>query len=270
MKLDAGDLAMIRSWLVEAGQIALDGFAQAQVHYKADHTPATDVELRIEQQLIKRIQTHFPGQQILTEEQGLEETGSPYCWVLDPIDGTKPYLRGLPVWGISLGLLVGQTPAAGFFYTPVTRDMYWGTPDGAFWNERPLNGSAALALDDPLAFLAVTSEAHRKYEIRYPRLQAYGSAAAHLAYVARGIAVGALTRRAYLWDIAGMLPVLQASGVELAYLSGHPVALERLLRGAQAGDAFLAARPENMARLRGMIKTKRAEGMISDHHQGGK
>jgi len=71
MKLDRDDIALIRSWLVEAGKIALDGFARAQVHYKADLTPATDVELRIEQYLMERIQGHFPGHQMLTEEQGL-------------------------------------------------------------------------------------------------------------------------------------------------------------------------------------------------------
>jgi fructose-1,6-bisphosphatase/inositol monophosphatase family enzyme len=257
VKLNGNDFALIRSWLVEAGRIALAGLAQAQVYYKADHTPATDVELRIEQYLLERLKAHFPGYQTLTEEQGLEETGNLHRWVLDPIDGTKPYLRGLPVWGISLGLLEGRMPAAGFFYTPVTGDMYWGTSESAFWNERPLDGSGALAMDDPLAFLAVTSEAHSKYEVRYPRVQAFGSAAAHLAYVARGIAVGALTRRAYLWDVAGMLPVLQAAGVELAYLSGRPLALEHLFHGAQAEDAFLAARPENLAKLRGMIERKR-------------
>jgi fructose-1,6-bisphosphatase/inositol monophosphatase family enzyme len=259
MKLDPQDTRMIQSWLEEAGQIALDGFARAQVHFKADRTPATDVELRMEQFLMERIQAHFPGHQMLTEEQGLQETGSSYRWVLDPIDGTKPYLRGLPMWGISLGLLQDQTPLAGFFYMPVTRDMYTGTVDGAFWNDRPLGGRNVLALDDPLAFLAVTSEAHTKYDIRYPRVQAYGSAAAHLAYVARGIAVGALTRRAYLWDIAGMLPVLHGAGIELAYLSGRPVALEPLFQGAQAEDAFLVARPEYLDALRGMIGKKRME-----------
>jgi myo-inositol-1(or 4)-monophosphatase len=257
MNLSLHDMAFIRSWLVEAGQIALEGFVDAQVHFKADHTPATDVELRIEQYLTGQIHQHFPGHQILAEEGGLDGTGSEYHWAIDPIDGTKPYLRGLPLWGISLGLLEGQQPAAGFFYTPATGDMYWGSAAGAFWNDQPLNGSHALAMNDPLAFLAVTSQAHRKYDIQYPRVQAFGSTALHLAYVARGIAVGALTRRVYLWDLAGMLPVLQQAGVELAYLSGRPVQLEHLFGGSQAEEAFLAARPQNMEPLRRLISERK-------------
>ncbi len=253
MNLDPDQILQVKSWLVEAGQIALEGYAHARVRWKGDNTPVTDAEKRIEELIFSRLREHFPGQQILSEESGVVPASSEAAWVLDPIDGTKTYLGGLPTWGISLGLLVGGEPRAGFIYLPATQDMGWAAGAGAFWNDQPLRPDTSLDFDNPIAFLAVPSNAHRRYKISFPRTQAFGSTVLHLACVARGIAVGALTRRVYLWDIAGMLPILRETGVVYEYLSGAPVDLSALLLGQKTPEPILASRPEWMERLRQSI-----------------
>ena len=105
---------------------------------------------------------------------------------------------------------------------PAVGDLFWGNADGAFYNGQPLLPRDTASLDDPLAFLAVPSNAHLLYNISFGRLRSLGSVAAHLTYVARGAAIGALTRRVKLWDLAGVLPILKHTGIELRYLSGAP------------------------------------------------
>ncbi len=253
LKLNPDQIEQVKSWLVEAGQIAMDGYASVETSWKPNQTPVTDVDYRVEALLTERIRNRFPGQQIISEESGTLGPGSDQTWVLDPIDGTKSYLRGLPTWGISLGLLEGGEPQAGFVYLPATQDIVWAAGNGAFWNGRRLSTNEDMAFDNPLAFLAVPSNAHRYYRISYPRLQAFGSTVLHLACVARGVAAGALTRRVYIWDIAGMLPILREAGMVYRYLSGAPIDLTFLFSGQKTPEPILVSRPQWMGRLRESI-----------------
>ncbi len=256
MNLSVEQIKLIQSWMEEAGQIAMEGFGSAAAHWKPDHSPVTDNEYRIETLLIDRLGQHFPDMPVISEERAVPEQQSSNkgIWVLDPIDGTKAYLNGLSTWGISLGLMSKGELAAGFFYQPATNSMIWSAGTGAFWNGQPLSAGASTLYDSPTAFLAVPSNTHLHYRITYPRLQAYGSTALHLACLARGVAVGALTRRIYIWDIAGLLPVLNQTGIAYEYLSGASVDLKALLSGQRTPEPILAARPEWIQRLRASIE----------------
>lgn len=260
MEISSEQSEQVRSWLEEAGAIALEDRSSVQMRLKADRSPVTETEYRIQSYLVERIRARFPGQGVVSEESARQQPGSEYTWALDPIDGTRPYLRGLPGWGISLGLLHQGQAQAGFFYLPATREMYWSSPEGALWNGQLLPSVTTRAYDDPLCFLAVPSNAHQYYQIGYHRLQAFGSTALHLACVARGIAVGALTRRVYLWDIAGLLPILNQTGAICEYLSGAPLDLQALLSGERTPEPLLVARPEFLARLRQSIRRKAPAG----------
>ncbi len=100
------------------------------VELKADRSPVTAVDRQVEALLIERIQARYPEHLILSEESGLHpalqgtlgETG--FAWALDPIDGTRAFASGLPVWGISAGVLRGGLPYAGGFFLPVTGELY--------------------------------------------------------------------------------------------------------------------------------------------------
>jgi len=250
-------LDAIKSIIIQAGEYAMQQPVHIAYQLKADRSPFTQVELMMEEMIISFLQTEFPDHQVISEEKGISAGDNRYRWFLDPIDGTKMYLIGAPTWGISLGLLVEGKPTLGFFYLTKSRDLFWGGPGyGAFWNEIPLNPNLSPEPDNPLVFFGVPSNFHRRYEISFPRVRVLGSTAIHLAYVASGVAIGALARRVHLWDLAGMLPVLSQTGVKVEFLSGDSFSPHDYLDGSQLPDALLVSRQAHMEMLRGMIKRK--------------
>jgi myo-inositol-1(or 4)-monophosphatase len=255
------DLGFLRACLVEAGSLALTHHGPlsearaGRVAVKADRSPVTEVDRQVEAWLVGQIRARYPGHRILAEEQGgPAAAGETFTWVIDPIDGTRAYASGLPVWGISIGVFRGGEPAAGGLYLPMTRETYWGDAQRAFYNDRPLAPPGPPDLDSPLAFLAVPSDFHQHFQVDYPRVRSLGSTAAHLAYVATGAAVGALVHPFSLWDVAGLLPVLRALGIASALLSGAPFRPPALLEGQPAAEPFLAAHPGVIQALRAGIR----------------
>ena len=249
------DLDFLRACLRDAGALALGQRGLMKAEIKPDHSPVTATDRQVEDFLIARISARYPGHAILSEESGRRgPAGSPFVWVIDPIDGTRSFAGGLPVWGVSIGILRDGAPYAGGFYLPVTRELYWGTPRQAFYNDQPLPRLASVDPSNIMTFLAVQSDAHLYYRITYPRVRSMGSTAAHLAYAATGAAAGVLAHHIGLWDVAGLLPSLAATGISVETLSGRPFSPGELLDGRISAEPLLAAHPSLMAQLREAIQ----------------
>jgi myo-inositol-1(or 4)-monophosphatase len=252
------DLDFLRTCLTEAGQLAFGQRGQMIAAVKADYSPVTEVDHQVEDFLIERIAKRYPTHQVLSEESGLHASTADFSWILDPIDGTRSFASGLPIWGISIGVLCEGRPVAGGFFLPVTQELYWGTCQQAFYNDHPLAPLHDIDLDSPLVFLAVSSDFHRHFQIAYPRIRSLGSTAAHLAYVATGAAVGSLARKINLWDIAGLLPVLSAVGAEVVTLQGKPFVPAAALHDGIIPEPLLAAHPSVIDALLNQIQKKNA------------
>lgn len=249
----------IKNILRSAGDIALKRRQLAQIRLKPDNTPYTDVELEMEACIIPFLQTNFPEAQIISEESGVFGNTPANIWALDPVDGTKVFLNGLPNWGVSLGLLENGHPKLGFFYMPATGDFYWGGDGyGAHLNDIDLQTIPRLAFDSPLAFLAVPANVHRHFNLNYPSIRCFGSTAAHMCYVAQGIAVGAITRRVNLWDLAGVLPILQQAGIQVEFLTRGTFSAADYLTQAKFPEEILASPPEYMPLIRAGLHPKPA------------
>jgi len=247
------DLNFMRALLREAGEISLGQRGQMTASVKADHSPVTEVDHQVEDFLIERISSRYPAHQILSEESGLHHARATYVWVIDPIDGTRAFASGLPIWGTSIGILREGIPVAGGLYLPVSNEIYWGTRQAAFYNDQRLAPVKTVDLDSSLVFLGVPSNFHLHFKISYPRIRSLGSTAAHQAYVATGAAVGSLTRNTSLWDIAGMLPLFAAVGIEINCLSGAPFQPADALLDGSIPKTLLAAHPSVMEILRRQI-----------------
>lgn len=250
------DIKLIQEWVSEAGKIALSQRDLLSAELKTDGTPVTNIDLHIESLLVDHISQTYPDHQILSEEGNSHSNDCEFLWVIDPIDGTRAYATGLPVWGISVGVLKQGKPYAGFFYMPATGEMYWGIGDKGFFNNQPMPLQNNIDMQNSLAFIAVPSNTHKHYEISFGRLRSLGSTTAHLAYVARGVAIAALTRQIYLWDIASVLPILDATGVGLMYLSGRPLELSALLDGSLSPEPLVAAPIDIIDDVRALIHKK--------------
>jgi fructose-1,6-bisphosphatase/inositol monophosphatase family enzyme len=112
------------------------------VSYKNDSSPVTEVDKQCEALIIETIQTMVPADAFLGEESGEIAGSSGRTWIIDPLDGTRPYLRGIPTYSVLIGLEAEQTPVLGAVYLPALDEMYWATRgNGAFCNDRPIHVS---------------------------------------------------------------------------------------------------------------------------------
>jgi fructose-1,6-bisphosphatase/inositol monophosphatase family enzyme len=244
----------VELWLHEAGRIAVARQQDVAYRLKHDRTPVTAVDEHLEAMLVDHIRSAYPGHSIIGEEGANWLGSSDLTWAIDPLDGTRSYASGLPVWAVSAGLLRGGEPYAGGVYLPAVDRMYWADSRQAWRGARALGRGSPTALEDVRSFIALPANAHQQYAIDFPRVRSFGSTLAHLIFVADSTAVAALTRRVAIWDLAGALPLLARCGVALAYLSGAPFDAAPLLDGRALPEPLLVARPEVFPEVRRRIR----------------
>jgi myo-inositol-1(or 4)-monophosphatase len=257
----AADLA------VRGGRLALEYFHRAQVSWKPDGSMVTDADLAIQEHLATEIARDFPDDAVVGEEGQLPEGRSEalYSWVLDPVDGTNNFARGLPGFSVSIGVLRNRQPFAGAVYDPVTRWLFTACAGrGAWLNERalrtrpaPLSRGSLLAIRTPLedGVPPFIDEWLRRY-----RLRRFGSTALHLCYVALGALELVHDHRASLWDIAGAAPILLEAGGVLTGADGAPLFPATTAQLAGAPMAFLAGNPASHAQGLGDVVAASALG----------
>lgn len=117
--------------------------------YKIDRTPVTLADRQTEELIRGRIEKRFPGHAVLGEEFGrTEEVGASHRWIIDPIDGTKSFLRGIPLYAVLIGLEIDGKAVAGAAYFPALDEMLAAADGlGCWWNGRRANVSQVATLD---------------------------------------------------------------------------------------------------------------------------
>lgn len=251
-------VAQVHEWAHEAGRIALHYFNDVEARVKADRSVVTAADDEIEALLRERIGTAYPEHGIVGEEQGGTPADDDYLWALDPIDGTSSFVQGLPIWGISIGLLQRGVPVLGCFYMPLINEWYEVGLDGpAMFNGTPIQAATENLLHSE-AWICVPSNSHRRYSIDFPgKTRSLGSMAAYLCYVARGTAAGALVGYPKIWDLTAGLAILRRAGGDVRLLqSGDPVDVEGLLRGRRLPEPIVAGSPPALAMLRDRVRRR--------------
>jgi myo-inositol-1(or 4)-monophosphatase len=214
-----------------AGAILMDLYERLE---RIDHKSATDVVTEAdhlsEELVIAAIRERFPGDAILAEESGahtsVADGTTGRMWVIDPLDGTVNYANGLPVFCVSIGLVVDDRPTVGVVLDPTRDETFAATADGpATLNDRPIHASAKDKLSDYVISLALSgrsvasrARALRK-EVRVSR--SMGSAALALAYVANG-RFDAFVQETSLsaWDIAAAGLIAERAGAVVTPFEG--------------------------------------------------
>jgi myo-inositol-1(or 4)-monophosphatase len=252
----------IQTWIREAGNIALSYY---QTHLtrkqKDDYSPVTEADKAVENFLITKIRQTYDDRHygILAEESGGDWQDKEFVWAIDPIDGTRVFIDGLPTWCISIGLLRNGEAYRGVVYLPVINELYYTNDEGvAFWNNRPLKGMLRTKWDID-SFMGVSSGAHRYFDIGFRRIRALGAAATHHVYVARGAAIAALHRKANVWDVAGAHAILAAVGGEAIHMDGSSLSLAKALAQGTIKGSIMAGHPAVLERLLPKIKARQAD-----------
>jgi histidinol-phosphatase len=179
------------------------------VETKPDLSPVTEADRAVEQVLRKRIGEERPGHSVVGEEFGADDPGGTR-WILDPIDGTKNYLRGLPVWATLIALEREGRVEVGVVSAPALARRWWAARgDGAFVNGRRIRVSKVADLSDAvLSYASLTSwEQHGLGEQFLTlarscwRTRGFGDFWSHML-VAEGAADVAVEPEVELWDLA--------------------------------------------------------------------
>lgn len=224
-------LAFATSAAFEAGRVTLRYFQTSlDVETKADDTPVTRADRETEAFLRDRIGRRFPDHAILGEEHGeTGASGAAVRWVLDPIDGTKSFICGVPLYAVLVAAEVDGVSRVGAVYFPGLDEMYAAADGlGATWNGRPCRVSAQGDLSRArLAYTSVNGFHRAGIPQAYERLLAstglqrgWGDAYAH-CLVATGRADLAVEPLLNVWDSAPLLPLLTEAGGTLTDWRGN-------------------------------------------------
>ena len=237
----ASELALL------GGRLALERFHHAHVSVKRDGTLVTDADLAIQDALGREIARMFPSDGLVGEEGPIGGARAPgrYAWILDPIDGTDNFARGLPGFSVSVGVLRDGMPFAGAVYDPVSRWLFAGCAGrGAWLNDRPLHVPGELVAGSSLIAIRTPCEMgvpeYVEGWLRRYRVRRFGSTALHLCYVALGGLDFVHDDRASLWDIAGAAPIVLEAGGMLTTDVGAPMFPVTAAQAAGAPIAMVA------------------------------
>ncbi|WP_129626167.1 inositol monophosphatase family protein [Candidatus Oscillochloris fontis] len=224
------DVAHTLAW--QAGKITLRYFQSGvAVDHKADESPVTIADRETESFLRSAILARYPDHAILGEEEGVSGgDDAEYRWILDPIDGTKSFVRGVPLYGVMVGVLYKNEPLVGVVNMPALNEIvYAGTGLGCWWNGRPCRVSSIPALRESLV---VATVAHG-YE-QYGKGQAFQRLVEHAGMfrtwadcygyllVATGRAEVALDPIMNIWDAAALAPIMREAGGTFTDWQGRP------------------------------------------------
>lgn len=217
---------------------------------KADPTDfVTQVDREVERRLVTWLQQRYPHTGVLAEEGSRSNPGAEYTWVLDPLDGTRNFIKGHPGYNVSLGLVQGSRPVLGVVYDIEADDMYWAARDHGAW----LNGRRLQVASEGDASLCVAgvgyptpARSEPANQDRYVRLlngtaglRQGGAVARDLALVARGALDGFWQPTLSPWDVAaGMVLVEEAGGRVEALCEGDWLTAPALGLFAASASAF--------------------------------
>ncbi|MFN2517620.1 MAG: histidinol-phosphatase [Jatrophihabitantaceae bacterium] len=251
----ADDLALARTLADSADAITLARFGAADlvVESKPDLTPVSDADRAVEQALRGRLGAERPADAVCGEEFG-SAGSSRRRWVIDPIDGTKNFVRNVPVWATLIGLLDGADAVLGVVSAPALGRRWWACQGGGAWaswqggEARELAVSKVSQLGDAsLSLASLSAWGGRRDAVvaladRVWRARAYGDFWSYML-VAEGAVDLAAEPALSLWDMAALAPIVREAGGRFTGLdgvdgvhSGNAAATNGLLH-----EAFLAA-----------------------------
>lgn len=199
--------------------------------FKADDSPVTVADKLSEEFIRREIEMRYPSHAIMGEEYGVKESaGASHRWLIDPIDGTRSFIRGVPLYGVLLGLEIEGIPAVGAAYYPATDELLVAaTDEGCYWNGKRTHVSDVSELSR--AYVSCSD---------FGNFEVYGGAEAWLRLVRASYArVGWTDAFGYLlvatgrlevmvdpimnpWDCGPFVPILQEAGGYFGDWQGNP------------------------------------------------
>jgi histidinol phosphatase-like enzyme (inositol monophosphatase family) len=209
--------------------------------------PVTEADKGAERAIRALINQTFPDHGIIGEEYGEENTHSDFIWVLDPVDGTRAFISGLPLWTTLIGLRYLGRPVLGLIAQPVLKEVFLGSPLGSKLitpnGQKPLKvrncanlSDAVIGTTDAYLFPGIEGDAYNALR-KAVKLARYGCDAYAFAMVAQGTMDIAVETGLKPWDIEAIIPVIENAGGTVTNWRGETVP-------AEAGQVIAASSRE--------------------------
>lgn len=217
------------------GEKLLEWRGKFKAREKSPFDLVTDADLASQQAIAEVIAGHYPDHAFLGEENPgeiRELLDRPYCWVVDPLDGTTNYVHDFPAFSVSVAVAVEGELAAGVIYDPLKNHMYSAARGGGAWLDgEPIRVRTTQHLSKAMLAMSLPPQANPESPDvldfvsvvgRCRAIRRLGSAALNLAYVAQGVLDAHWARCIHPWDVAaGVLLIREAGGVVTASDGGE-------------------------------------------------
>jgi myo-inositol-1(or 4)-monophosphatase len=224
-------LAFLQQLFDEYDRMTLPLYGAVSSEDKADGSSVTRADKETSAHVLSRLVEHSPSYGVISEEESsayLPE--AEWQWAVDPLDGTASFGRGLPVWGLGIGLLCGAEPLAGYLRFPVVGQTFTCENGQVHLNGAPFPARPeVLANDMRNIMITAVYDYVDVRQLRGYRVHNLGSNLYHLMMLAAGRCEAIITGPCYLWDLAPALPFTRARGHVERFLDGSPLRLENLL-----------------------------------------
>lgn len=225
------------------------------VEFKEDESPVTQADKAVEAEVRAYLQRHFPDHGIFGEEHGFDGQDREELWIIDPIDGTRSFLSGHPLFGFLLGYLKGGVPQLGVIGMPALGETFLGLPgQGAWLNGEQIRVSGQTRLDRAVLFVNEGDKIHRDHPQLFARLMQAGQTR-RLAYdcyshalLAAGHADAVIDYDLHPYDYLPVSAVVAAAGGVITDWDGAPLGL------GSNGRVISAATPELHSEMLALIK----------------
>jgi histidinol phosphatase-like enzyme (inositol monophosphatase family) len=215
------EVALEACW--RAGKITLEYFQTGvEVELKSDHTPVTIADKRAEEEIRRWLTRYFPEDAIVGEEGGgmTPSRGTAPTWYIDPIDGTKSFVCGVPFYGALLACEMNGRVVLGVAHFPALNETVWAAQNaGCYWNGRRARVSAVNKLEEAVLlttdFFRLDTLGHSAaldHLCRSTKLQRTWGDAYGYILVATGRAEMMIDPRMAVWDNGPLLPILEEAG----------------------------------------------------------
>jgi len=196
--------------------------------------PVTEADRGAERKLREMIGTAYPDHGIVGEEYGAHRPEAEHCWVIDPIDGTRAFIAGLPVWGTLIGLMSQGRPLVGVMDQPFTRERFWSDGAGAFYRHgdaqvERMTASGCARLEDavlacttPEMFRTDNEQAGFAAIQACARLTRFGGDCYNYCMLAMGLIDIVVEAQLKSFDIVALTPIIEAAGGRVTTWEGGP------------------------------------------------
>jgi len=246
----AEDLELLRSSAVAAGIIASSFFRKPVKSWNKDNaSPVSEADILVDRYLASSLLHARPDYGWLSEEtvDNPSRLDCTRCFVVDPIDGTRGFLRGEDSWTVSLAVVEDGVPVAGVVYAPIRDEMYDAVKGGgARLNGEPLRRHRRAGSAPVIPAAGAVHQEMQAAGLNYTRGPYYPSLAYRLVQVATGKLDAVASRRGSQdWDIAAATVILDECGIEIADVcAGYPLFNKRDVRhGALAAVGDMSLKP---------------------------